>query len=182
MFHQNRFDGFIGQEKTTVRHGSTDQKPNLPLIIPLVKTCSSTALRSYPSAYPSRLGSLILANQSNCSGMIFYLVSRPSRAFHIPGKVAGTYRHRLYGLPPHTASRSYPEDYICHDDVNLQVLAAARTCRLPGFYFLIFLFGGVLFVHPRLYSHPYPKGTRPYPHRPITAACLSANHNGPFMS
>ena len=82
---------------------------------------------------------------------------------------------------PHTASRSYPEDYICHDDVNFQVLAAARTCRLPGFYFLIYP-GGVLFVHPRLYPHPYPKGTRPYPHRPITAACLSANHNGPFMS
>lgn len=29
----------------------------------------------------------------------FYLLFRPSRAFHIPGKVAGTYRHRLYGLP-----------------------------------------------------------------------------------
>lgn len=86
-------------KKTTVRYGSTDQEPNLPIIIPLVKTCSRTALRSYPSAYPSRLGSLILANQSNCSGMIFSLVSRPSRAFHIPGKVTGTYRHRLYGQP-----------------------------------------------------------------------------------
>lgn len=41
-------------------------------IIPLVKPCSSTALRSYPSAYPSRLGSVI-DNHFNCGGMIFFL-------------------------------------------------------------------------------------------------------------
>lgn len=58
-----------------------------------------TALRSYPSAYPSRLGSLILANQFNRSGMIFFFGVSPFTAFHIPGKVPGTYRHRLYGLP-----------------------------------------------------------------------------------
>lgn len=68
-------------------------------IIPLVKPCSSTALRSYPSAYPSRLGSLILANQYKCGGVIFFFDVPPLTAFHIPGKVPGTYRHRLHGQP-----------------------------------------------------------------------------------
>lgn len=55
-------------------------------IIPLVKPCSSTALRSYPSAYPSRLGSVI-DNHFNCGGMIFFsLVSRPTRRFIFPAK------------------------------------------------------------------------------------------------
>lgn len=54
-------------------------------IIPLVKPCSSTALRSYPSAYPSRLGSVI-DNHFNCGGMIFSLVSRLSRRFIFPAK------------------------------------------------------------------------------------------------
>lgn len=54
-------------------------------IIPLVKPCSSTALRSYPSAYPSRLGSVI-GNHFNCGGMIFSLVSRLSRRFIFPAK------------------------------------------------------------------------------------------------
>lgn len=54
-------------------------------IIPLVKPCSSTALRSYPSAYPSRLGSVI-DNHFNCGGMIFSLVSRPTRRFIFPAK------------------------------------------------------------------------------------------------
>lgn len=67
-------------------------------IIPLVKPCSSTALRSYPSAYPSRLGSVIY-NHFNCGGMIFFFGVSPFTAFHIPGKAPGTYRHRLYGLP-----------------------------------------------------------------------------------
>ena len=67
-------------------------------IIPLVKPCSSTALRSYPSAYPSRLGSVI-DNHFNCGGMIFFFGVSPYTAFHIPGKAPGTYRHRLYGLP-----------------------------------------------------------------------------------
>lgn len=67
-------------------------------IIPLVKPCSSTALRSYPSAYPSRLGSVI-DNHFNCGGMIFFFGVSPFTAFHIPGKAPGTYRHRLYGLP-----------------------------------------------------------------------------------
>lgn len=42
-------------------------------ITPLVKPCSSTALRLYPSAYPSRMGSLILINQFNCGGVFFFL-------------------------------------------------------------------------------------------------------------
>lgn len=75
-------------------------------IIPLVKPCSSTVLRSYPSAYPSRLGSVI-DNHFNCGGMIFFFGVSPSRRFIFPGKVPGTYRHRLYGLsriplPGHT--------------------------------------------------------------------------------
>lgn len=68
-------------------------------ITPLVKPCSSTALRLYPSAYPSRMGSLILINQFNCGGVIFFFGVSPYTAFHIPGKAPGTYRHRLYGLP-----------------------------------------------------------------------------------
>ena len=83
-------------------------------IIPLVKPCSSTALRSYPSAYPSRLGSVI-DNHFNCGGMIFFFFGvSPFTAFHIPGKVPGTYRHRLYGLPRiplpgHTRKIEFPK-------------------------------------------------------------------------
>ena len=82
-------------------------------IIPLVKPCSSTALRSYPSAYPSRLGSVI-DNHFNCGGMIFFFGVSPFTAFHIPGKVPGTYRHRLYGLPRiplpgHTRKIEFPK-------------------------------------------------------------------------
>lgn len=44
---------------------------------------------------------------------------------------------------PHTASRSYPEDYICHNNVILQVLATCSNLCLPGFLFLI-LFRGNL--------------------------------------
>ena len=115
-------------------------------ITPLVKPCSSTALRLYPSAYPSRMGSLILINQFNCGGVIFFsLVFRPSRRFIFPAKSlvpTGT----AFTAAPHTASRSYPEDWVCHDDVNLQVLAMpARTCRLPGFYFW-FYSGGIYLV------------------------------------
>lgn len=61
-------------------------RTNLPPNHPAGQPCSSTALRSYPSAYPSRLGSLILANQFNRSGMIFSLVFRLSRRFIFPAK------------------------------------------------------------------------------------------------
>lgn len=82
-------------------------------IIRLVKPCSSTALRSYPSSYPSRLGSVI-DNHFNCGGMIFFFGVSPFTAFHIPGKVPGTYRHRLYGLPRiplpgHTRKIEFPK-------------------------------------------------------------------------
>ena len=86
-------------------------------IIPLVKPCSSTALRSYPSAYPGRLGSVI-DNHFNCGGMIFFFFFffgvSPSRRFIFPGKVPGTYRHRLYGLPRiplpgHTRKIEFPK-------------------------------------------------------------------------
>lgn len=114
--YQNRLMVYrlMYKKKTTVRYGSTDQEPNLPPIIPLVKPCSSTALRSYPSAYPSRLGSVIY-NHFNCGGMIFSLVFRFSRRFiFIPGKAPGTYRHRLYGLPRiplpgHTRKIEFPK-------------------------------------------------------------------------
>lgn len=98
MFHQNRFDGFIGQKPPFGMAAPIKNQTCHP-IIPLVKPCSSTALRSYPSAYPSRLGSLILANQYKCGGVIFFFDVPPLTAFHIPGKVPGTYRHRLHGQP-----------------------------------------------------------------------------------
>lgn len=89
-------------------------RTNLPPNHPAGQPCSSTALRSYPSAYPSRLGSLILANQFNRSGMIFFFGVSPLPAFHIPGKVPGTYRHRLHGLPRiplpgHTRKIEFPK-------------------------------------------------------------------------
>lgn len=111
-------------------------------IIPLVKPCSSTALRSYPSAYPSRLGfcdrqslqlrwddfflwCLALHGVSYSRQSPWYLQAPPLRP------------------APHTASRSYPEDYICHNNVILQVLATCSNLCLPGFLFLI-LFRGNL--------------------------------------
>ena len=107
-------------------------------ITPLVKPCSSTALRLYPSAYPSRLCSLILINQFNCGGVIFFLWCPASHGVSYSRQSPWYLQAPPSRSAPHTASRSYPEDYICHDNVNLQVLAMpARTCRLPGFYFLI---------------------------------------------
>lgn len=105
-------------------------------IIPLVKPCSSTALRSYPSAYPSRLGSVI-DNHFNCGGMIFFFGVSPLTAFHIPGKVPGTYRHRLYGLPRiplpgHTRKIEFPKVMSTYKfSLRLQLV----VCR--DFIFLI---------------------------------------------
>lgn len=81
---------------------------------PAGQPCSSTALRSYPSAYPSRLGSLILANQFNRSGMIFSLVFRLSRRFIFPAKsqvptgTAFTACPRI-PLPGHTRKIEFPK-------------------------------------------------------------------------
>lgn len=48
----------------------------------------------------SKSAGFIDSNQSiNSSGMIFFFGVPPLTAFHIPGKVPGTYRHRLHGLP-----------------------------------------------------------------------------------
>ena len=115
-------------------------------IPPLVKPCSSTALRLYPSAYPSRLCSLILINQFNCGGVIFFLWCPASHGVSYSRQSPWYLQAPPSRSAPHTASRSYPEDYICHDNVNLQVLAMpARTCRLPGFYFW-FYSGGIYLV------------------------------------
>ena len=106
-------------------------------ITPLVKPCSSTALRLYPSAYPSRMGSLILINQFNCGGVIFSLVFRPSRRFIFPAKslvptgtaftVCPAYRFPVIPGRLNFPTRCQPSSSRC----------SARTCRLPGFYFLI---------------------------------------------
>lgn len=113
-------------------------------ITPLVKPCSSTALRSYPSAYPSRLGSVI-DNHFNCGGMIFSLVSRLSRRFIFPAKSL---------VPTGTAFTACPAyrfpvipgrlNFLrwCH---HTSSRCAARTCRLPGFFFW-FYSGGIYLV------------------------------------
>ena len=172
---------YRSRKKTIVRYGSTDQEPNLPSIILLVKTCSSTALRSYPSVYPGRLGSLILTNQFNCGRMIFYLSFRPSRRYIFPAKLlvpTGTAFTACpaYRFPVIPGRLNFPR--WC----QLSSSRCGSNLSFAGILLFDFYSGGVGFVHPRLYPHPYPTGTRPYPHRPITAACLSANHNGPFMS
>lgn len=144
MFHQNRFDGFIGQKPPFGMAAPIKNQTCHP-IIPLVKPCSSTALRSYPSAYSSRLGSLILANQSNCSGMIFYLLFRPSRRYIIPAK---------FLVPTGTAFTASPGNRFPVIPGRLHLSrwcqpsssrCAARTCRLPGFYFW-FYSGGIYLV------------------------------------
>lgn len=108
-------------------------------ITPLVKPCSSTALRLYPSAYPSRMGSLILINQFNCGGVIFSLVFRPSRRFIFPAKslvptgtaftVCPAYRFPVIPGRLNFPTRCQPSSSRC----------SARTCRLPGFYFFDFI-------------------------------------------
>ena len=113
-------------------------------IIPLVKPCSSTAHRSYPSAYSSRLGSVI-DNHFNCGGMIFSLVSRLSRRFIFPAKSL---------VPTGTAFTACPAYRFPVIPGRLNFLrwrhhtssrCAARTCRLPGFYFW-FYSGGIYLV------------------------------------
>lgn len=48
----------------------------------------------------SKSAGFIDSDQSiQCGGVIFFFGVPPLTAFHIPGKVSGTYRHRLYGLP-----------------------------------------------------------------------------------
>ena len=113
-------------------------------ITPLVKPCSSTALRLYPSAYPSRMGSLILINQFDCGGVIFSLVFRPSRRFIFPAKslvptgtaftVCPAYRFPVIPGRLNFPTRCQPSSSRC----------SARTCRLPGFYFFDFYSGGAL--------------------------------------
>jgi hypothetical protein len=56
----------------------------------------------------------VIDNHFNCGGMIFFFGVPPFTAFHIPGKVPGTYRHRLYGLPRiplpgHTRKIEFPK-------------------------------------------------------------------------
>lgn len=78
-------------------------------IIPLVKPCSSTALRSYPSAYPSRLGSVI-DNHFNCGGMIFFLWCFASHGVSYSRQSPWYLQAPPLRPAQHTASRSYPED------------------------------------------------------------------------
>ena len=125
-----------GDLSPSVTSGSK-QKPsqaNLTPITPLVKPCSSTALRLYPSAYPSRLGSLILINQFNCGGVIFSLVFRPSRRFifrQSPWYLqAPPSRPPRIPLPGHTRKIEFPNMMS-----TFSSRCTARTCRLPGFYF-----------------------------------------------
>lgn len=98
MFHQNRFDGFIGQ------------KPPFGMAAPIKnQTCHqsslwSTVLNSHRTlVIPERLSKsagFIDSSQSIISsGMIFLFVVPPFSALHNPGKVPGTYRHRLHGQP-----------------------------------------------------------------------------------
>ena len=112
-------------------------------IIPLVKPCSSTALRSYPSAYLSRPGSVI-DNHFNCGGMIFFFGVSPFTAFHIPGKVPGTYRHRLHGLPRiplpgHTRKIEFPKMMSTY-----KFSLCSSNLSFAGILFFDFYSGGVL--------------------------------------
>lgn len=123
-------------------------------IIPLVKPCSSTALRSYPSAYPSRLGSVI-DNHFNCGGMIFFFGVSPYTVFHIPGKAPGTYRHRLYGLPRiplpgHTRKIEFPKMMSSYKfslcGSNLSFAGILFLILFRGIYLVIYKTGNSIFL------------------------------------
>lgn len=154
MFHQNRSDGLYRSKKATVRYGSTDQltkpathhpagKNVLQHRTPVISERLSKSAGFIDSSQSIQMrwddflfGVSPLAGVSYSRQSSWYLQAPPLR----PAQA--------------TASRSYPEDYICHDDVNLQVLAAARTCRLPGFYFLIFIQEVLVFCF--ILSHSLP--------------------------
>lgn len=85
-------------KKITVRYGSTDRWPNLPPNHPAGKTVLQhrtpvISERLSKSAGFSDRQSLQLRWDD------FFLWCLALTAFHIPGKVSGTYRHRLHGLP-----------------------------------------------------------------------------------
>ena len=170
------------KKKTTVRYGSTDQVTKPATHHPAGKNVLQHRTPVISECLSKSAGFIDSSQSIQLQWDDFYLVSRPSRVLHNPGKVPGTYRHRLHGqprqpLPGHTRKITF---VTMMSTFKFSLRLELVVCR--DFIFLIFLFGGVLFVHSRLYHHPYPKGTRPYSHRPITAVCLSANHNGPFMS
>jgi len=86
-------------KKITVRYGSTDQEPDLPPNHPAGKT----VLQHRTLVISERLSKSAWFIDSNQSiqlrwGDFFFGVS-PLTAFHISGKVPGTYRHRLHGRP-----------------------------------------------------------------------------------
>lgn len=74
----------------------------------------------------------------------FFFGVSPFTAFHIPGKVPGTYRHRLHGLPRiplpgHTRKITF---VTMMSSFKFSLLA--RTCVCRDLFFLIFLFRGNL--------------------------------------
>lgn len=77
------------------------------------------------------------SNQSIISSGMIFLWCLALTAFHISRQSPWYLQAPPLRPAPHTASRSYPEDYICHDDVILQVLATCSNLCLPGFLFLI---------------------------------------------
>ena len=143
----------------SVRQRRSMDKPATQ-IIPLVKPCSSTALRSYPSAHPSRLGSVI-DNHFNCGGMIFFFGVSPYTAFHIPGKAPGTYRHRLYGLPRiplpgHTRKITF---VTMMSTFKFSLRLELVVCR--DFIFFGFLFRRCSLCPPKTLSPSLPKRNSP---------------------
>ena len=157
MFHQpyglavrdwNRFWWFIGNniKKTTVRYGSTDLWANLPPNHPAGKT----VLQHRTPVISERLSKsdgFIDSNQSIQLrwGDFFFGVS-PLTAFHISGKVPGTHRHRLHGLPRiplpgHTRKIEFPNTMS-----TFKFSLFGSNLSFAGILFLI-LFRGNLFCY-----------------------------------
>lgn len=88
----------------------------------------------------SKSAGFIDSNQSiNSSGMIFFFGVSPFTAFHIPGKVPGTYRHRLHGLPRiplpgHTRKIEFPKMMSTY-----KFSLCSSNLSFAGILFLIFI-------------------------------------------
>lgn len=90
---------YRSKKKTTVRYGSTDQEPNLPPNHPAGKT----VLQHRTPVISERLSKsdgFIDSNQSiQMRWGDFFLWCFASHGVSYSGKVPGTHRHRLHGLP-----------------------------------------------------------------------------------
>lgn len=129
----------IYKKKPPFRYGSADQEPNLPPNHPAGKTVLQHRTPVISERLSKSVGFCDIQSLQLRWDDFFFGVS-PLTAFHIPGKVPGTYRHRLYGLPRiplpgHTRKIEFPTMMSTMSTYKFSLRLELVVCR--DFIFLI---------------------------------------------